>query len=91
MKTQAPSRRAICVTLSASLYQALVAVALAHKGGSHKKPNEEVLKTLHQLGLTTLLKDTNGCQRIHLTPAGWLLAENIPQVMRPQPPTPNLN
>ena len=91
MKTQAPSRRAICVTLSASLYQALVAVALAHKGGSHKKPNEEELKMLQHLGLAEIYEDGNGLQRIHLTPAGWLLAENIPQVMCPQPPKPPLN
>ena len=91
MKTQAPSRRAICVTLSASLYQVLVAVALALRGSSQKRPDEEELKMLQHLGLAALLRDTNGCQRIHLTPAGWLLAENIPQVMCPQPPVPNLN
>ena len=36
-----PRRKSICVTLSASLYQALVLVAFAQKGSRQKRPDEE--------------------------------------------------
>ena len=85
------TRRAICVTLPTNLYQALVVVVLVQRGSSQKKPSKAEIENMQQMGLVALLKDTNGCQRIYLTPAGWLLAENIPQVMRPQPPKQPLN
>ena len=41
-----PRRKAICVTLSASLYQALVAVALALRGSSQKRPRRRGVKNV---------------------------------------------
>ena len=80
-----PRRKSICVTLSASLYQALVLVAFAQKGSRQKMPSEAEIEEMQRMGLAEIYEDGNGLQRIKLTPAGWLLAENIPQVMCPQP------
>ena len=85
MKTQVPSHYSItiCVTLTTSLYQALVLVAFAQKGSRQKTPSEAEIENMQQMGLAQIYEDENGLQRIHLTPAGWLLAENIPQACSP--------
>ena len=84
-------RKAICVTLSASLYQALVAVALALRGSSQKMPSEAEIEEMQRMGLAEIYEDGNGLQRIKLTTLGWRFANDLPQVMCPQPPAPPLN
>ena len=85
MKTQVPSHYSITICITTSLYQALVLVAFAQKGSRQKTPSEAEIENMQQMGLAQIYEDGNGLQRLGLTPAGWLLAENIPQVMCPQP------
>ena len=68
-----------------------VLFALAQKGSRQKMPSEAEIENMQQMGLAQIYEDGNGLQRLGLTPAGWLLAENIPQVMCPQPPALILN
>ena len=91
MKTQAPSHYSITICITTSLYQALVLVAFAQKGSRQKMPSEAEIEEMQRMGLAEIYEDGNGLQRIKLTTLGWRFANDLPQVMRLQPPTPPLN